>query len=32
LRDPAKTEKYIGTPENWDKAEQAIVEACEKKA
>jgi threonyl-tRNA synthetase len=31
LRDPEKPEKYIGTPENWDKAEQAIVEACEEK-
>lgn len=31
LRDPHKPEKYIGTPENWDKAEQAIVEACEEK-
>lgn len=31
LRDPSKTEKYIGTSENWDKAEQAIIEACEEK-
>ncbi len=31
LRDPNKPEKYIGSPENWDKAEQAIVEACEEK-
>jgi threonyl-tRNA synthetase len=31
LRDPENSEKYIGTPENWDKAEQAIVEACEEK-
>jgi threonyl-tRNA synthetase len=31
LRDPAKPEKYIGSTENWDKAEQAIVEACEEK-
>jgi len=31
LRDPNKPEKYIGAPENWDKAEQAIVEACEEK-
>ena len=31
LRDPDKPEKYIGTPENWDKAEKAIVEACEEK-
>lgn len=31
LRDPNKPEKYIGTTENWDKAEQAIIEACEEK-
>lgn len=31
LRDPDKPEKYIGTPENWDKAEQAIIEACQEK-
>jgi len=31
LRDPKKPEKYIGSPENWDKAEQAIIEACEEK-
>ena len=31
LRDPEKPEKYIGTPENWDKAEQAIMEACAEK-
>lgn len=31
LRDPEKPEKYIGSAENWDKAEQAIVEACEEK-
>ena len=31
LRDPGKPEKYIGSPENWDKAEQAIIEACEEK-
>lgn len=31
LRDPEKPEKYIGTPENWDKAEQAIIEACAEK-
>jgi threonyl-tRNA synthetase len=31
LRDPNKPEKYIGSPENWDKAELAIVEACEEK-
>ncbi len=27
LRDPETPEKYIGTKENWDKAEQAIIEA-----
>ncbi len=31
LRDPEKPEKYIGSPENWDKAEQAIIEAAEEK-
>jgi len=31
LRDPKTPEKYIGKPENWDKAEQAIIEACEEK-
>ncbi|SHJ02127.1 threonyl-tRNA synthetase [Tangfeifania diversioriginum] len=31
LRDPKTPEKYIGNPENWDKAEQAIIEACEEK-
>jgi threonyl-tRNA synthetase len=31
LRDPNNKEKYIGEDENWDKAEQAIVEACEEK-
>jgi threonyl-tRNA synthetase len=29
LRDPANTEKYIGDPEQWDGAEQAIREAAE---
>lgn len=28
LRDPNNTEKYIGSDENWDKAERAIVEAA----
>ncbi len=28
LRDPNNKEKYIGTDENWDKAEQAILEVC----
>ena len=31
LRDPNNKEKYIGSDENWDKAERAIVEACQKK-
>ncbi len=31
LRDPAKPEKYIGTPENWEKAERAIIEAADEK-
>ena len=31
LRDPDNKEKYIGSDENWDKAEQAIVEATEEK-
>jgi threonyl-tRNA synthetase len=31
LRDPKNTEKYIGTDENWEKAEQAIIEAVEEK-
>ncbi len=31
LRDKVNREKYIGTEENWDKAEQAIIEACQEK-
>ncbi|WP_445586292.1 threonine--tRNA ligase [Sunxiuqinia sp. A32] len=31
LRDPEKPEKYIGSPDNWDKAEQAIIEAAAEK-
>jgi threonyl-tRNA synthetase len=31
LRDPEDKEKYIGTDENWEKAEQAILEAVEAK-
>ncbi len=31
LRDPNKAEKYIGTEENWTKAEQAILEAVAEK-
>ena len=31
LRDPKNTEKYIGSDENWEKAETAIIEACAEK-
>lgn len=31
LRDKVNREKYIGTDENWEKAESAIVEACQEK-
>ncbi|MCL2290544.1 MAG: threonine--tRNA ligase [Bacteroidetes bacterium] len=31
LRDPENHEKYIGSDENWDKAERAIVEAAKEK-
>lgn len=31
LRDPNNREEYIGSDENWEKAERAIVEACEEK-
>ena len=31
LRDPENTEKYIGSDENWEKAERAIIEACAEK-
>ena len=31
LRDPNAPEKYIGSNENWDKAEQAIIEAANEK-
>jgi threonyl-tRNA synthetase len=31
LRDPNNKEKYIGSDENWEKAESAIIEACEAK-
>jgi threonyl-tRNA synthetase len=31
LRDPENKEKYIGTDENWEKAENAIVTAQRKK-
>lgn len=29
LRDPENSTKYIGSDENWEKAERAIIEACE---
>jgi len=31
LRDPEKPEKYIGSVENWEKAEQAIINAAKDK-
>ena len=31
LRDPENKNKYIGSDENWDKAEKAIIEAADKK-
>ncbi len=31
LRDPENSEKYIGSDENWEKAESAIIEACQEK-
>ena len=31
LRDPNNKEKYVGSDENWERAERAIVEACEEK-
>lgn len=31
LRDPENTEKYIGSEENWEKAERAIIEAAAEK-
>lgn len=31
LRDPENSEKYIGSDENWEKAERAIIEACAEK-
>jgi len=31
LRDPNNKEKYIGSDENWEKAERDIIEACEEK-
>lgn len=31
LRDPEDGEKYIGSDENWEKSESAIIEACNEK-
>lgn len=31
LRDPENKEKYIGSDENWDRAENDIIEACKEK-
>ena len=31
LRDPNNKEKYIGSDENWEKAESAIIKAAEDK-
>ena len=31
LRDKVHREKYIGSEENWERAEQAIIEACDEK-
>ena len=31
LRDPDNKEKYIGTDENWEKAERAIIEVAEER-
>ena len=31
LRDPKNKENYIGSDENWEKAEKAIVESCQEK-
>ena len=31
LRDPNNKEKYVGSDENWQRAQQAIVEACAEK-
>ncbi len=31
LRDQVNREKYIGSEENWEKAEQAIIDACQEK-
>lgn len=31
IRDTKKTEKYIGDPKNWEKAEKAIIDAAQEK-
>jgi threonyl-tRNA synthetase len=31
LRDPENKEKYIGSEENWERAEREIIEVCEEK-
>ena len=31
LRDPSNTDKYIGSDENWEKAERAIIEAAKER-
>ncbi len=31
LRDPKNKQKYVGSDENWERAERAIVEACHEK-
>ena len=31
LRDPKNPDKYVGSDANWEKAERAIIEACEEK-
>ena len=31
LRDPSNKEKYIGSEENWEQAENAIIEVCQEK-
>lgn len=31
LRDKVNRDKYIGSDENWERAEQAIIEACQEK-
>ncbi|HEY5499347.1 MAG TPA: threonine--tRNA ligase [Bacteroidales bacterium] len=31
LRDPSNKEKYIGSDENWEKSQSAIIEACQEK-